>query len=108
MSVWRVAALAVALGLAAATAARAQVPRLPRPAAQPQRRDTTRRDTTAADSALAARLKLSPPDSNMQALLRRSGYTVTRYEGERVTFDAQNDKLQILAGDSKRSIVQRG
>ena len=44
----------------------------------------------------------------MQALLRRSGYTVTRYEGERVTFDAQNDKLQILAGDSKRSIVQRG
>ena len=108
MSVSRVAALAVALGLAPAAVAHAQVPRLPRPTIQPQRRDTTRRDTTAADSALAARLKLSPPDSNMQALLRRSGYTVTRYEGDRVTFDAQNDRLQILAGDSKRSIVQRG
>ena len=86
----------------------AQIPRLPRPTMQPQRRDTTKRDTTAADSLLAARLKLSAPDSIMQALLRRTGYTVTRYEGDTVKFDAQNDRLQILAGESKRSIVQRG
>src|SRR5437773_5379381 len=89
--------------------ARAQIPRLPRPTQQqPQRRDTTRRDTTAADSALAARLRMSPPDSIMQALLRRTGYTVTRYEGDTVTFDAENERLRILAGASKRSIVQRG
>jgi len=102
---WRV--MFVWLALATATPLQAQV-RLPRPNMQPQRRDTTRRDTTAADSAMAARLRLSPPDSLMQALMRRSGYTVTRYEGDRVTFDAQHDQLQILGTESKRAIVQRG
>ena len=108
MSRRRVAGLALALALAPMMAARAQIPRLPRPTLQPQRRDTTKRDTTAADSAITARLRLTPPDSIGQALLRRNGYTVTRYEGDRVTFDAQNDRLQILAGESKRAIVQRG
>jgi hypothetical protein len=88
--------------------ARAQIPRLPRPTIQPQRRDTTKRDTTAADSAMKARLRLSTPDSIMQALMRRNGYTVTRYEGDRVTFDAENDVFEILAPESKRAIVQRG
>ena len=98
---------ALVLGLIPLATARAQV-RLPRPQIQQVRRDTTRRDTTAADSARAKRLQLSPPDSIMEALSRRSGYTVTRYEGDRVTFDAQNDLFQILGGASKRAIVQRG
>src|SRR5436305_2352960 len=102
---WRM--MFVWFALAAATPLQAQV-RLPRPNMQPQRRDTTRRDTTVADSAMAARLRLSPPDSLMQALMRRIGYTVTRYEGDRVTFDAQHDQLQILGIESKRAIVQRG
>lgn len=106
MSRWRAAGLALMLGLVPLTTVRAQ--RLPRPQIQAPRRDTTRRDTTAADSAMAARLRLAPPDSVMQALLRKTGYTVTRYEGDRVTFDAQNDLFQILGGTSKRAIVQRG
>src|SRR5256885_2625236 len=57
---------------------------------------------------MAAKLRLSPPDSVMQALLRKSGYTVTRYEGDRVTFDAQNNLFEILGEASKRAIVQRG
>src|SRR5262249_20687961 len=108
VSSWRVAGLAVVLGLCPAMRAHAQVPRLPRPSIQPQRRDTTKKDTTAADSAMAARLRLSAPDSITQALMRRNGYTVTRYEGDRVTFDAQNDVFQILAPESRRAIVQRG
>ena len=103
---WWLAALGVLAALLAASPARAQ--RLPRPNVQPPRADTTRRDTTAADSARAARLKLSAPDSVMQALMRRPGYNTTRYEGERVTFDAQNDLFQILALQGKRALVQRG
>lgn len=57
---------------------------------------------------MAARLRLSPPDSITQALMRRPGYNTTRYEGQRVTFDAQNDLFQILAGTSGRALVQRG
>jgi hypothetical protein len=105
---WRVAGLALLMGLAPALAARAQIPRLPRPTIQPQRRDTTRKDTTAADSAITAKLRLTPADSITQALLRRSGYTTTRYEGDRVIFDAANDRLQILSPESKRALVQRG
>ena len=102
---WRVVGLALIMGLLALTTLRAQ--RLPRPQIQAPRRDTTRRDTTGVDSAMAAKLRLSPPDSVMQALLRKSGYTVTRYEGDRVTFDAQNDLFQILGAASKRAIVRR-
>ena len=102
---WLVALVAL-LAVTAASPLRAQ--RFPRPNIQPTRRDTTKRDTTAADSAMAARLKLSQPDSITQALLRRPGYNTTRYEGQRVTFDAQNDLFQILAGASGRALVQRG
>jgi hypothetical protein len=107
VSRWGVAGLALVLVLAPHMVLRAQV-RVPRPTIQTPRRDTTRRDTTAADSAYSARLRLAPPDSVMQALLRKAGYTVTRYEGDRVTFDAENDLFQILGGASKRAIVQRG
>jgi hypothetical protein len=108
VSRWHVAGLALLMGLAPAIAVRAQVPRLPRPQIQQPRRDSTHKDTTVADSALTAKLRLTPPDSITQALLKRPGYTVTRYEGDRVTFDAENDRLQILSPDSKRALVQRG
>src|SRR3954464_12394102 len=103
--------LLLARALAPSGTLRAQIrpmrPQIQRPQVQ-QRRDTTHRDTTAADSAMSARLRLTPPDSLMEALSRRSGYTITRYEGDRVTFDAQNDLLQINGAASKRAIVQRG
>ena len=108
MICWRVAGLALLMGLAPVIAARAQVPRLPRPQIQPQRRDTTKKDTTAADSAVTARLRLTPPDSITQALMNRNGYTVTRYEGDIVNFDKENDRLQIRSPDTRRALVQRG
>src|SRR5437867_2810762 len=104
------AALMALVALAALPAGvRAQIrpPRLPQ-AARPAPRDTIRRDTTAADSANTARLRLTPADSVTQALLNRKGYTITRYEGARVTFDAEHQLFQIVAGDLKRAIVQRG
>ena len=94
--------------IAPATSAQVRPPR-PAPAPTPgARADTVRRDTTSADSLIAARLRLSPPDSVMLALLGKPGYTVTRYEGSRVTFDAENQLLEILGGEAKRAIVQRG
>jgi len=107
----RLGALVFVLALAPVATLSAQI-RPPRPQIQPRRevRDTTHRDSAAvaADSAMAARLRLSPPDSITQALLRRPGYTVTRYEGDTVTFDAKNDMFRILSAVSKRAIVQRG
>jgi hypothetical protein len=49
----------------------------------------------------------SPPDSVMQALLTKPGYTVTRYEGGVVTFDAVSKALAIAAEAAGRAIVQR-
>lgn len=69
--------------------------------------DTIRRDSlSAADSATAARLRFSEADSVMRALMNRRGYVVTRYEGANVTYDANNQLLQILA-DGKRALVER-
>src|SRR5436190_17589142 len=98
---------------------RAQIiPRRPTPATQSQRRDSLSRrdslnrrsgpgtDTTRADSAL---MKWTSPDTVMQALLNRQGYTVTRYEGDTVTFDAKNRALRIVTGAKKKqAAVQRG
>lgn len=108
--------LATALFLVGGTALQlgAQVrptrpPIVRQPTQQPSARpDTVRRDTTGVDSAVAARLRLSAPDSVMLSMLAKRGYTVTRYEGSRVTFDAENQRLEIIAGDAKRAIVQRG
>ena len=117
---WRRAVVVALLAIAAAPlGVRAQVvPRRPTPPTQPQRRDTLARrdslnrrglpgsDTTRADSAL---VKWTPPDSIMQELLNRKGYTVTRYEGDTVTFDAKNRALRIVTGRTKpQAAVQRG
>jgi hypothetical protein len=95
----RIASLALAL-LPAALAAQVR-PGGQQPQRTTQNRlatDTTTRDTTAA---------FSPPDSVMAALLTRAGFTVTRYEGEVVTFDANTKALGIAASAERPAMVER-
>jgi hypothetical protein len=87
-------ALAV-LVLMCAASADAQVQRPPVQRGQP--RDTAQADT----------VKFAPPDSVMEALLQKPGYTVTRYEGGVVTFDATAKAFAIAAAAANRAIVER-
>ncbi|HEV7838907.1 MAG TPA: putative LPS assembly protein LptD, partial [Gemmatimonadaceae bacterium] len=84
-----------------------------RPTSQPAARrdtarvlpDSSRADSLRADSSQRRELiKWGEPDSVLQALMARPGYTATRYQGDRVTFDAQTRTLH-LQGDP--SGVQR-
>jgi hypothetical protein len=82
----------------------AQIPRPIPPRTQPgvsQR--TPARDTTPPDTTI----QWSPADSVMQALLAKPDYSVTRYEGGVVTFDAVTKALAIAAATAQRAIVQR-
>ncbi len=114
--------LAAALLLPAAAAA--QEPRRPPPADTVRRpvADTTPRPTPAdtlprvprdttgrrADSTARAPLvDWTPADSVMMALLRRRGYSVVRYEAERVDFDAPSNTMRLTGTDSVRAAVQR-
>lgn len=95
----RVALVALAL-LPLALDAQAR-PGAPQPTRPPQKRldtDTTKRDSTPS---------FSPPDSVMAALLSRSQFTVTRYEGEVVTFDANTKALGIAASAERSAMVER-
>jgi lipopolysaccharide assembly outer membrane protein LptD (OstA) len=81
-----------------------------RPAADTVRGDTTRRraargDTTGVDSAAAQRelVQWAEPDSVMNALLNRPGYTATRYQGKRAAFNATQRTLTL----SGQGAVQR-
>lgn len=109
---------AILVALLVPIVADAQV-RKPRPATQPAARDTARgavarpgvpraavgarTDTIPADT-LA---RFSPPDSTMQALLARPGFSPTRYEGDVVTFDAESRALAIVADSGRRAQVER-
>jgi lipopolysaccharide transport LptD-like protein len=62
------------------------------------RADTTRSDSTADSSKVKQLIKWAEPDSTMAALLNRSGYTPTKYQGVRVTFDAKKRTL-FIEGD---------
>ncbi|HEU4989034.1 MAG TPA: putative LPS assembly protein LptD [Gemmatimonadaceae bacterium] len=62
--------------------------------------DTAGRDTAA--------VKWTPPDSVMEALMKRKGYTITRYEGGVLSFDALTQAIQIVAGTAHKAAVQRG
>ena len=101
----RVALLALLVLPAAATAQQPPRPRpgLPRPGALPGQAQRATADSTKQDT-LA---RFSPPDSTMQALLNKPGYSVTRYEGDAVTFDATNKAIAIAAAAAKRAIVER-
>jgi Tat protein translocase TatC len=103
------------LGLGAAPAdaqvgQRKPVPPTPRPVAQDtaRRRDTLR-DTTrlqpgqALDSATAQRMGLptapsrsfAPPDSVVNALLQRPGYSATRYRADSATVFVQDERVRL-------------
>ena len=83
-------ALAIVCVLLAATDAGAQANR-------PVPGDTIPRDT----------IRLAEPDSVMRALMEKPGYTVTRYEGGVVTFDAVAKAFAIAAATLNRAIVER-
>ncbi len=48
------------------------------------------------------------PDSVMQALMNRKGYTITRYTGQSLSFDALSQALDLAADSARKAIVQRG
>ncbi len=94
----RLGVLALVIAASAISAA-AQVPtrpNLPRPAP----RDTTRAgDSARADSSRAKELiKWADPDSLMSALMTRPGYSVTRYQGVKVRFNASARTLYLEGG----------
>jgi hypothetical protein len=104
------ATLSLLVSLAAIAPAEAQVTGRPpaplpgRPGQVPAGRDTLRR--AARDSARAGRdsaaqrelVKWEEPDSVALALQAREGFTVTRYQGRTVVFDARN-RVLVLTGD---------
>ena len=94
----RAAALIVAVCLPAIAAA--QVRPAPAQRVAPAKFGS---DSTKGDSVPA----FSPPDSAMASLLARQGYTVTRYEGEVVTFDANTKALGIAASNDRPALVER-
>lgn len=103
--------LVVLLLSALATMTEAQVPT--RPPTQPVRRDTlplrTRADSqraradTGAVADTAAKANFAQPDSVLQRLLGLPGYNVTRYQSERIIFDALSRAIQLTT----KAIVQR-
>ena len=46
-----------------------------------------------------------PPDSVMQALLAKQGYDVTRFQGARVTYNADTKDLRLDASKDQRAAV---
>ena len=93
----------ILLALIAVTGtAAAQLPgRIPPPTRDGIRvvRDTTLADSLAKDSTRAREIiKWAEPDSVMRALMARAGYSATRYQGQRVRYDAATRTL-YLVGD---------
>ena len=91
-------AIAVSFALVGQQAAEAQV----RPVTPPRRDtvrarpDTARRDTTGADTTKTRDLvKWNETDSVMEALMKRPGYTATKYQGDVVVFNARTRSLSL-------------
>lgn len=95
-------ALVLVLVLAIPAAASAQIPRLPgaRPIApvQKQTRDTLHDST---------RVKWPAPDTVMQRLMNKQGYSITRYIGDTAYFDANKRVLDLLASKDRKAVVDR-
>jgi len=79
----------------------AQPPIIPDSIAHP--RPNVRRDTTRTDTTKKELVTWAEPDSMMNLLLNRPGFSVTRYQGQQATFDATHRSLQL----SGKSAVQR-
>ena len=77
-----------------------------------QGRDTTTRRVTIPGMALPGAdttkkkrvLEFDPPDSIMNVLLGLKGYSVTRYQGERIVFDARDREMHLVG---KRAMVSK-
>ena len=71
------------------------------------RPDTVRRDSLRPDSSVRVRelVKWNEVDSVMRALMAREGYSATRYQGNKVVFDAQSRTLDL---DGDRAAIERG
>ena len=89
------------------------------PVRAPVRGDTLRRlsprdsaqmardSTAAADSAPKEIVKWADSDPVIDSLLSRSGYTVTRFQGRSITFDASRKILTLIRDDSARAAIGR-
>ncbi len=84
------AALMTGLGALSAPVAQGQI--------MSARPDATPRDTAGRDTTVRELVQWTETDSVMRALLDRRGYTATRYQGDRVVFDARVRTLD-LTGD---------
>lgn len=92
---------------AAALPAAAQI-RLPGGGARPATAERPPRagtDTTR-DTTKALLVKWAEPDSVARQLLEKSGYSITRYQGDTVTFNATTRGLMISAPDSGVAAVK--
>ena len=69
-----------------------------RASVDPSRPDSTKNDTAAT---------WLPADETMRALLARPGYTITRYEGDVVSFDAITNAFAVQAAAQQRAQVER-
>src|SRR5690606_14583499 len=73
------------------------------------RRDTLpSRRTLPVDTIARAVVDWVPADSAMQELLSRQGYTITRYQGSVVGFDARTRTLRLHGDSLERAAVLRG
>jgi hypothetical protein len=111
----------VALVLVALPGIAAAQVRKPRPVQQPIVRDTSRQQPSRVPGAPGRAVRevpgdsarrdstaqFSPPDAIMEALLKKTGYTVTRYEGDVVTFDALTKAFAIAAAAAQKAMVER-
>ena len=64
--------------------------------------------TVPVDTVARAMVDWVPADSATQALLSRQGYTITRYQGAVVGFDARTRTLQLYGDSAERAAVLRG
>jgi len=80
----------------------AQIPRLPgaRPITPVQRQPgDTLKDST--------RVKWPAPDTVMQKLMNKQGYSITRYMGDTAYFNAETRALDLLAAKKRPAVVDR-
>lgn len=113
---WRGTIRCVAMAVLLPTVLIAQV--RPRPSPQrPAVRDTTGardprargldRRGPAPDTTADSTVRWSVADSVMDALLKKPDYTITRYEGDIVTFDALSKAFAIAAAAARTAQVER-
>ena len=97
-----VGALLLLAGLS--VAGTAQIPRLPGAGTRPATPAPGTRGDTLKDS---TRVRFPTPDSVTERLLRKPGYSVTRYIGDTAFFDAERKSIDLLAAKKRPAVVDR-